>query len=127
MRVLRLLRERLRAAGAGCYLAEEAGAVPAGVDGRRPSGEIAARVLAAQQPFAPQAAGGSIEAGAPVRFDGRTIGTFVARWSLGSPLDAARAHALLVAAATVAAPVVAATAHRRRMLAVTPTDDFLWA
>jgi DNA-binding NtrC family response regulator len=124
-RVLTLMRDRLRASGVGCYLAEDARAVLVAVDGRRPTGETAARVLAAQQLIAPHAIGGGLEGGSSVRFDGQTVGAFVARWSLGAQIDAPRANALLVAAATAAAPAVAAAVHRRRVPIAPAAEDLL--
>ncbi len=129
-RVVCLMRERLRATGVGCYL-ETSGGSPAGapilvaVDGRRPSPDIAARVLAAQQPIAPHPSGAATEGGSPVRFEGRVLGAFVARWSIGAEFDAPRAGALLSAAATAAAPAVAAVVHRRWTPSRSETDDLL--
>ncbi len=130
-RVLSLLRDRLQASGVGCYLESGGGGRAAGgailvaIDGRRPTGETAARVLAAQRSIAPHTSGGGIEGGSPVRFDGRILGAFVARWSIGAQVDAPRASALLATAATAAAPAVAAAVQVRQSMASSAADDLL--
>ncbi len=130
-RVLSLLRDRLRASGVGCYLesggvgSAPGGAILVAVDGRRPTGEMAARVLAAPRSIAPHTSGGGIEGGSPVRFDGRILGAFVARWSIGTQVDATRASALLATAATAAAPAVAAAVHARQSTGSSAADDLL--
>lgn len=77
------------------------------VDGRRIESDIAARVIAANQPIAPHLRDGIVEGGAPVKYGGEIIGALVARWTLASPCDPIRSVRTLTVAATASSPAVA--------------------
>jgi DNA-binding NtrC family response regulator len=64
---------------------------------------------------APQRCADGIEAAAPIRHDGRAIGTVTCRWSARDPLDAGRSAALLGVAAAACAPLVASLVDRRSL------------
>jgi transcriptional regulator with PAS, ATPase and Fis domain len=86
-------------------------------DGARTDPGLVERVAAANVPIAPHRCDDRIEAGAPVRYGGMTIGVLTARWPLGTPYDLSRASTMLTAAAVATAPVVSAVISRRRRAA----------
>jgi DNA-binding NtrC family response regulator len=107
------LRTRMKAASIALFVPDGGGLVPVASSGARVEAQVAERVVAAGQTIAPHGGGERIEAGAAVRYGGRTLGALVARWPLGAPIDPARAASLLTMAATAASPAVAAAVARR--------------
>jgi DNA-binding NtrC family response regulator len=81
-------------------------------DGGRIDPAVAERALAADEAMAPHPHGEGVAACTPIRYGGRTIGAIVARWSAGSPVDAARASTVLTMAAAAAAPSLASVSAR---------------
>jgi DNA-binding NtrC family response regulator len=108
------IRSRVRAAGVGMFVQDGSAIVPLAEDGARPDSPMAERVVAARQAIAPYLQHDRIEGGAPIRYGGETLGALVARWTLGSSPDPARAQMLLTMSATAAAPAVAAALSGRR-------------
>lgn len=113
-RICVTLRARLQAATVAFFAADGGSFVPLVWDGNnRLDPEIANRVGAARQTIAPHTHHDLIEAGAPVRYGGETIGVCVARWTLGSAPDATRPSLLLTTAATAVGPALAGAIARR--------------
>ncbi|HEY2907056.1 MAG TPA: sigma 54-interacting transcriptional regulator [Vicinamibacterales bacterium] len=122
--VCRRVRRQLDAAS----VAIAAGAMPqmwtVASDGARSDLAIAERAVAAAAPIAPHRFQDRIEAAAPVRYGGETIGAIVARWTLGASHNLGRAVPMLTMAATAAAPAVAA-ARAVRMRPTSALADFV--
>jgi DNA-binding NtrC family response regulator len=77
---------------------------------------IAERAIAATQPIAPHRIEERVEAAAPVRYGGTTIGAIAVRWMLGSSPDPDRAVAAMTVATTAVGPIVASLlASRQRV------------
>jgi DNA-binding NtrC family response regulator len=113
-RICVMVRARLQAATVAFFAADCGSFVPLVWDGNsRLDPEIANRVGAARQTIGPHAHHDVIEAGAPVRYGGETIGVCVSRWTLGSSPDATRASLLLTTAATAVGPALAGAIARR--------------
>ena len=109
-----LLRTRLHAAAIAFFTADRGSLVALAHDGSsRLEPDIAARAMAAGQPIAPHVRHDVLEGGAPVRYGGETVGALVARWTLGTTHDLARASMLLTTAATAAGPALAGALLRR--------------
>jgi DNA-binding NtrC family response regulator len=117
-----LLRARLLAAGVAWFVDDRGTVVPMAAEGVRVDAAGAARVIAMQGTIAPHRVEGRIEGGAAVRYGGRTMGAIVARWSIGSAVDAGAAGVLLTMAAAAAGPAVAAVAARRSMAVASPFE-----
>ena len=66
-----------------------------------------------------------IEAAAPVRYGGSTIGAIAARWTLGVSHDLSRAVGALTMAAAAAGPAVSAVMARRVRTAGAPASELL--
>src|SRR5262249_53572661 len=112
--VCQRLRPRLKSAGVA-FFAEEGGAqVPLVWDGARCEAALAARVGHLGQTSAPCPTAERIGGGAPVRYGGQLVGTLVARWTIGSPVDSTFSSMLLTTAATAAAPAMAGVLSRRQ-------------
>jgi DNA-binding NtrC family response regulator len=112
-RVLSVVRTRLRAGGVACFASASGGAAGLrllSLDGRRMSTEMAERVVSARQPIDLNPCDGGEEAGAPVSYDGATVGAVVARWPIGSAVDRQHVSALLATSAVALAPAVMARA-----------------
>jgi DNA-binding NtrC family response regulator/tetratricopeptide (TPR) repeat protein len=113
-RVSALVRARLQAATVAFFATDRAGNVLLAWDGSsRLDPGIVSRVGAAGQTIAPHAHHDLVEAGSPVRYGGEIIGVCVARWTLGSSVDATRASLLLTTAATAVGPALAGAVARR--------------
>jgi DNA-binding NtrC family response regulator len=119
------LRSRLRAAAIGFFALDRGSVVPLATDGARIEAAIVERACAAGQAIAPHACGERIEGAAPVRYAGETLGTLVARWTLGTPHDLPRASMVLTMAATAAGPAVAAALARRAQPPRPGVDELL--
>jgi DNA-binding NtrC family response regulator/tetratricopeptide (TPR) repeat protein len=120
------VRRRLGAAAVGFLAVGGGGAVLLAQHGRtRASPDIARRVAAAGQAIAPHCREDAVEAGAPVRYGGETIGVLVAHWTVGATPDAGLAAALLTMAATAAGPVCAAALLRQQERPGRALDDLL--
>jgi DNA-binding NtrC family response regulator/tetratricopeptide (TPR) repeat protein len=114
MRICVMLRTRLQASTIAFFAADGGSFVPLVWDGNsRLDPEIANRVGATRQTIAPHTHHDLIEAGAPVRYGGETIGVCVARWTLGSAPDVTRPSLLLTTAATAVGPALACAIARR--------------
>lgn len=115
------VRRHLRAASVAFVVA---GSVVA-ADGARIDGGGAERAAAAGQVVAPRLCEDRLEAAAPVRCGGVTIGALAARWTIGASRDLSGAPALLIMAAAAAAPAVAAVLSRRREGSLQPPGEIL--
>ncbi len=122
-RVCAILRERLRAIGVSAVVeggeraVAHAGALPAR------SSDIGARATAAGMVIGPTLTAGGIEAAAPLRYGGRTIGALVGRWPIDATLDGHRTGAILAAAAAACAPSMQAALDRRAVPSVANAPD----
>jgi DNA-binding NtrC family response regulator/tetratricopeptide (TPR) repeat protein len=111
------IRRHLRSSGVTLFGCEGGASSVVVGDGARTDPGMVERVAAANVPIAPHRCDDRIEAGAPVRYGGMTIGVLTARWPLGTPYDLSRASTMLTAAAVATAPVVSAVISRRRRAA----------
>jgi transcriptional regulator of aromatic amino acid metabolism len=93
----------------------------AGNGGRIRRLPIAERAVAAALPIAPHRIEDRVEAGAPVRYGGATIGAVAVRWALGGSPDPERAIAAMTVATAAVGPIVATllTSRQRAELAHT--------
>ena len=94
-------------------------------DGARIDLATGERAVASAAPIAPHRFQDRIEAAAPVRYGGETIGALVARWTLGTTHSLGRAVPMLTMAATAAAPAVAAARAIRMRPAPPALADFV--
>ena len=114
------LQRQLRAASVAFFGVDGASHVLVVSEGGRVDYGIAERAMTSGISIAPHRCDDRIEAAAPVRYGGSTIGAVVARWTLGASHDLSRAASVLTMAAAAAAPAVSAAA-ARRVQAMTPT------
>jgi DNA-binding NtrC family response regulator len=123
--VCKRVRRQLDAAS----VAIAAGALPqmwtVASDGARIDLATAERAMAATAPIAPHRFQDRIEAAAPVRYGGETIGALVARWTLGTNQCLGRAVPMLTMGATAAAPAVAAARAARMRPTAPALADFV--
>ena len=107
------VQEQLRAA-AVAFLIREAGtrSVVAWAGGRVDAA-IADRAMDAGESIPPHQLAGHLEAAAPVRYGGQTLGAVAVRWPLGTADDFSRAADILTMATVAAAPVLSALLVRR--------------
>jgi len=116
------LRERLLAAGVAWFVDDRGAAVPVVSEGTRIDAAIAARAIALQATIPPHRLDERFEGAAAVRYAGKTVGALVARWTLGSRVDAAAAGILLSTTAAAAGPAVAAVVAGRRAPPAAPWE-----
>jgi DNA-binding NtrC family response regulator len=86
---------------------------------------MASRVVECGQPIPPHLWDDAVEGGSPVIYGGDTLGAVIARWTVGAPVDAVRAAAILTTAATAIAPIVAAVTARRSQVPAAHRDDLV--
>jgi DNA-binding NtrC family response regulator len=86
---------------------------------------IAERAVAASLPIAPHRIDERVEAGAPVRYGGASIGVIAVRWALGSSPDPDRAIAAMTVATTAVGPVVATLLTSRQRAAASHTSALI--
>jgi DNA-binding NtrC family response regulator len=108
------VREQLHALGVAFFTAIPRECDLLVEDGARIDRAIVVRALAAGASIAPHQIEDRLEAAAPVRYGGATIGALCARWAPGSMYDRSRAATVLTVAAAAAAPIVSAAGARRR-------------
>ena len=106
-RVCAAVRERARASGVGLFSAEASDG-PISSAGHFSSVRplVAQRAIDTGLAIPPGQYGDGLEAAAPVRYGGRTVGALTSRWAADVALSTARATALLTAAAAACAPDV---------------------
>jgi transcriptional regulator with GAF, ATPase, and Fis domain len=121
------VRARLLAAGVAFVTEENGAIVTLASDGGRIDAGVAGRISALGQTIAPRRVEERIEGGTPVHYGGRCIGLLVARWTLGTAVDASAASALLTTAAAAAAPALAAVTARRALPVSAGLPDLLGA
>src|SRR5204863_4300508 len=83
-------------------------------DGGRIDVAVAERAASAGITIAPHRCDDRVEAAAPIRYGGATIGVLVARWTLGTLHDLTPAASLLTTTAAAVAPIVSAALARRQ-------------
>jgi DNA-binding NtrC family response regulator len=108
------VRQQLHALGVAFFSALNCSCELLVGEGARIDPGIAARTMAAGTGIAPHQIEDRLEAAAPIRYGGATIGALCVRWALGSMYDRSRASAVLTVAAAAAAPVVSGAGARRR-------------
>jgi DNA-binding NtrC family response regulator len=101
------VQRQLRASGVAFFGVERGVLVRLAGNGGRVDPAIAERAVAATMPITPHQIDERVEAGAPVRYGGATIGAVAVRWTVGTSADAHRAVAAMTVATTAAGPVVA--------------------
>jgi DNA-binding NtrC family response regulator len=104
-RVCARVRERLHASAA-VVCAGSASSTPLSIAGPRSerTPDVARRAIETGLLIPPAVGAEGVEAAAPVRYGGTTIGALACRWSMDAVPDAVRAGALLTGAAAVCAP-----------------------
>jgi len=101
------VQRQLRAAAVTFFGVEQRTLVRLVGNGGRLEPAIAERAVSVALPIAPHRIDDRVEAGAPVRYGGATIGAIAVRWALGSSPDPDRAIAAMTVATTAAGPIVA--------------------
>jgi DNA-binding NtrC family response regulator len=113
--VCRRVRARVHGAATGIAVPGAGGGyVTLAGDGGRLDLTIAERTAIAGVAIAPHRHEDRIEAAAPVRYGGSTIGVLVARWTIGTLHDLTSAGTLLTTTAAAVAPIVSAALVRAR-------------
>ena len=112
-RVCAAVRERARASGVGLFSADAVGR-PISSSGQLASVRplVAQRAIDTGLAIPPGQYGDGVEAAAPVRYGGRTVGALMGRWPADVSLSPGNATALLAAAAAACAPDVCAAIDR---------------
>jgi DNA-binding NtrC family response regulator/tetratricopeptide (TPR) repeat protein len=122
-RVTTVLRERVRAASVACFgLDKDLILVLASDGGRARAEDVGRRAIEAGVPIVPTATASGLEAAAPIRFAGASVGAFGCRWAADSPPDWPLAGAVLAAASAAVAPCVRTVLDRRAAPAEVPED-----
>jgi DNA-binding NtrC family response regulator len=113
------VQRQLRAAAVAFFGVERGTLVRLAGNGGRIEPPIAERAVVATLPIAPHRIEDRVEAGAPVRYGGATIGAVAVRWALGSSPDPDRAVAAMTVATAAVGPIVATllTSRQRAELA----------
>jgi hypothetical protein len=119
------LQHQLRAAAVAFFGVAGASCLPLASDGGRIESGIAERAMASGVAIAPHQCVDRIEAAAPVRYGGSTIGAVAARWTLGVSHDLSRAAGVLTMSAAAAGPAVSAVMARRVRTAGAPASELL--
>jgi DNA-binding NtrC family response regulator len=101
------VQRQLRATAVAFFGVERGTLVRLAGNGGRVEPAIAERAVAATLPLAPHQIDERVEAGAPVRYGGATIGAVAVRWTIGSSPDPNRAVAAMTVATTAIGPIVA--------------------
>jgi DNA-binding NtrC family response regulator/tetratricopeptide (TPR) repeat protein len=120
-----MAQRRLDAVAVAFFGVEHGQPVRLAGSGARLDAAIAARAIEAMLPIAPHRLDDRVEAAAPVRYGGATIGALAARWLPGRLPDQARAVPALTMAATAAAPVVHSVLVGRAATQSSPTHGLL--
>ncbi len=107
------LHRQLRAAAVAFFGIDGASHAAIALEGGRIEYGIVERVTTSGIAIAPHRCDERIEAAAPVRYGGSTIGAIAVRWTLGASHDLARATSVLTMAAAAAGPAVSAAVARR--------------
>jgi DNA-binding NtrC family response regulator len=123
--VCRRLRRQLRAAAVGFVGLDGSVCAPLATDGARVDVGVAERAIASGMSVPPHRVADRLEAAAPVRYGGITLGAVVARWTLGTADCSANGALALALAATAAAPAVAAALDGRRRSPGTAGADLI--
>ena len=112
-RVCAAVRERARASGVGLFSADVVDR-PISSAGQLPSVRplVAQRAIDTGLAIPPGQYGDGVEAAAPIRYGGRTVGALMSRWPADVSLSTGNATALLAAAAAACAPDVCAAIDR---------------
>jgi DNA-binding NtrC family response regulator len=117
------VRQQLHALAVAFFTALNRGCEVLASDGARIDSALATRTLAVGTSIGPHRMEDRLEAAAPVRYGGATIGALCARWPPGSMYDRSRAATVLTMAAAAAAPIVSgASAGRRREVVPVASD-----
>jgi tetratricopeptide (TPR) repeat protein len=123
------VQRQLRATAVAFFGVERGTMVRLAGNGGRIEPPIAERAVAATLPIAPHRIEERVEAGAPVRYGGATIGAIAVRWALGGVPDPDRAIAAMTVATAAVGPIVATLltsrqraefAHASALLGVSP-------
>jgi DNA-binding NtrC family response regulator len=119
------VQRQLRASAVAFFGVERGALVRLAGNGGRVDPPIAERAVSAALPIAPHQIDERVEAGAPVRYGGATIGAVAVRWTLGSSPDPDRAVAAMTVATTAAGPIVAALLSSRQRAELTQTSGLI--
>ena len=125
--VCRRIRVRLHAVATAVTVPRSGGHVPLASDGGRLDPKIVQRAAAGGLTIAPHRCEDRLEAAAPIRYGGSTIGVLAARWAIGTQHDLTPAATLLTTTAAVVAPIVSAAIIRAQPPTEARTFDLLGA
>ena len=125
--VCRRIRGRLKGAATGVAVSSGSGYIVLSSDGGRIDVTVAQRAASAGITIAPHRCDDRVEAAAPIRYGGATIGVLVARWTLGTLHDLTPAASLLTTTAAAIAPIVSAAVARSQRVPVTIMAELLGA
>jgi DNA-binding NtrC family response regulator len=123
------VQRQLRATAVAFFGIERGTVIRLAGNGGRIELPIAERAVAAALPIAPHRIEDRVEAGAPVRYGGATIGAVAVRWAIGGSPDPERAIAAMTVATAAVGPIVATLltsrqraelAHASALLGVSP-------
>jgi hypothetical protein len=101
------VQRQVRATAVAFFGVERGVVVRLACNGVRIESAVAGRAVAASAPIAPHRIDEQIEAAAPVRYAGATIGAIAIRWTVGSSPDPARTVAAMTVAAVAVGPIMA--------------------
>ena len=118
-RIASTIRKRTGAVAAGFFGLEAHAAVPLVSLGSLQA-QTAQRAVDSGLVITPERSTIGIEAAAPIRYAGATMGAVACRWGAEGPLDARRSATLLSAAAAACAPLVRIVLDRRSTLPSAP-------
>jgi transcriptional regulator with GAF, ATPase, and Fis domain len=125
--VCRRVRTRLQGVATGIAVPGGNGYVLLASDGGRIETMVAERAASAGITIVPHRCDDRVEAAAPIRYGGSTIGVLIARWTLGTLHDLTPAASLLTTTAAAVAPIVSAAIARTRRVPATMMAELLGA
>jgi transcriptional regulator with PAS, ATPase and Fis domain len=115
----------LQGVATGIAVPGSGGYVVLSSDGGRIETAVAERAASAGITIAPHRCDDRVEAAAPIRYGGSTIGVLVARWTIGTLRDLTPAASLLTTTAAAVAPIVSAAIARTRRAPVATMAELL--
>jgi DNA-binding NtrC family response regulator len=116
------VQRQLRASAVAFFGVERGALVRLAGNGGRIESAVAERAVAASLPIAPHSIDEQVEAGAPVRYGGATIGAVAVRWAISSSPDPDRSVAAMTVATAAVGPIVAALLISRQRAEVAPAS-----
>jgi DNA-binding NtrC family response regulator len=116
------VQRQVHASAVAFFGAERGTLVRLAGNGGRIEPAVAERAVAASLPIAPHRIDERVEAGAPVRYGGATIGAVAVRWPIGSSPDPDGSIAAMTVATAAVGPIVAALLAARQCAEAGPAS-----